>query len=312
MNPIYIHKGDSTTFADVTKFLTFNIETDLDLTGWTAKFTLDFVTKEINDISTKSFDVILTAQDTKRLRTGVQYGSIILTDENGNIKTIVNTIPFQVTNEVIENGYQEIDLTIPESSGVDLKLRVGSRAVTSINGKYGDVILTAQDVGALPNTTIIPDVSGLATKQELTSGLATKQAKGDYALKSEIPSLEGLASEEQLEQGLNTKQDKGNYALKSDIPSLDDYVKNTDLATNDNAGVVKTGSGLGIMTTSSGALYVVKSSNSEIDDKKNNYKVIVPSNLNYAVNSVLPTMTQAQYDALKTKDENLFYMIVEG
>lgn len=31
----------------------------------------------------------------------------------------------------------------------------------------------------------------------------------------------------------------------------------------------------------------------------------------YAVNSVLPTMTQAEYDALGTKDENLFYMIVE-
>lgn len=239
MNPIFIHKGDSTIFADVTKFLTFNIETDLDLTGWTAKFTLDFVTKEITDISSKSFDVILTTQDTKRLRTGVQYGSITLTDGNGNIKTIVNTIPFQVTNEVIENGYQEIDLTIPETSGVDLKLRVGSRAVTSINGMSGDVTLTAQDVGALPNTTKIPDVSGLATKQELTNGLATKQAKGDYALKSDIPSLEGLVDEQQLEQGLNLKQDKGDYALVSDIPSLEGYIQNTDFATQNKAGIVK-------------------------------------------------------------------------
>ena len=49
----------------------------------------------------------------------------------------------------------------------------------------------------------------------------------------------------------------------------------------------------------------------DIDEKEHLNKVIVPANLDYAVNSVLPTMTQAEYDALETKDENLFYMIVE-
>lgn len=38
MDPIYIHKGDSTIFADVQKFLTFSINTELDLTGWKAEF----------------------------------------------------------------------------------------------------------------------------------------------------------------------------------------------------------------------------------------------------------------------------------
>ena len=88
MNPIYIHKGDCTIFADVKRFLTFNIETDLDLTGWKAKFVLGWVEKTIDDISTKSFEIILGAEDTKQLRLGKQYGTIILTDSNGNIKTV--------------------------------------------------------------------------------------------------------------------------------------------------------------------------------------------------------------------------------
>lgn len=82
---------------------------------------------------------------------------------------------------------------------------------------------------------IVPDISNLATKEEVNA----KQPIGDYALKSDVPSLKGLVNEEQLEQGLNTKQDKGNYALISDIPSLENYIKNTDFATQTVGGVVK-------------------------------------------------------------------------
>ena len=185
MNPIYIHKGDCTIFADVKRFLTFNIQTDLDLTGWKVKFILGWITKEIEDISSKSFEIVLGADETKQLRLGAQCGSIILTDAEGHIKTVANNIPFEVTTAVVENEYQEIDLTIPESSGVDIKLKVGAQYVTSVNGMTGDVYLD------------IPSIEGLATKQELTP-LATKQ---------------------ELQQGLNTKQDKGNYALVENVPT---------------------------------------------------------------------------------------------
>jgi bacterioferritin (cytochrome b1) len=179
MNKILIHKGDSTIFANVNKFLTFNLETELDLTGWTAKFILGWVEKTIDDISTKSFEIVLCAEDTKQLRLGKQYGTIILTDVDGNTKTVTNTIPFEVTNKVVENEYQEIDLTVPESSGVDIKLKVGSMsasAVTSVNGQVGDVVLN------------IPDVSGLVTEEQLNNALATKQAVGDYVTREEFNS----------------------------------------------------------------------------------------------------------------------------
>ena len=207
MNSILIHKGDCTVFADCNRFLAFNIETDLDLTGWQAKFILGWITKEIEDISSKSFEIVLSADETKQLRLGSQCGSIILTDAEGHIKTVANNIPFEVTTAVVENEYQEIDLTIPQSSGVDILLTVGAKRVTSVNGMTGDVNLT------------IPSIEGLATEQQLAQGLNAKQDKGNYALKEEIPSIEGLATEKQLTDGLNTKQPKGNYALVDDIPT---------------------------------------------------------------------------------------------
>ena len=214
MKPILIYKGDDTIFADLRRFLTFNIETNLDLTGWKAKFTLGWVTKEINDISSKSFEIILSSEETKNLRLGSQSGSIVLTDSIGHIKTITNSIPFEVTTQVVENEYQEIDLTIPESSGVDIKLKVGAEVVTSVNGMTGDVYLD------------IPSIEGLATEQQLQQGLNTKQDKGDYATNSRVNEVEGLipdisnlATKEELQDGLDTKQNKGNYALQSEIPT---------------------------------------------------------------------------------------------
>lgn len=214
MNKILIHKGNSTVFGDCQEFLTFTIDTDLDLTGWTAKFTLGWFTKEISDITTKSFEIILTAEDTKQLMLGSQYGSIILTDANGNIKTLTNRIPFEVTNEVIETGHQDIDLTIPESSGADIKLRVGDIFVRSINGMSGDVTID------------IPSYDNLVTKEQLKENLATKQPVGDYVTKDEISNLDGLVTNAQLTDRLNTKQDKGNYALVEDVPTLISQLEN--------------------------------------------------------------------------------------
>ena len=139
MNKIYIHKGDCTIFGNCKKFLTFTVSTHLDLTGWTAEFVLGAITKQIGDITSKSFEVILSAKDTNQLHYGEQNGSVILTDDEGNIKTIINTIPFEVTSKVIENEYQEIDLTIPETSGVDIALKVGIAGIFPTDSDLTDI-----------------------------------------------------------------------------------------------------------------------------------------------------------------------------
>ena len=242
MEPIYIYPGNCTVFGDCTKWLTFHLETDLDLTGWTAEFKLFSITRKITDITSKSFDVILSYKETKELLPGKALGSITLTDNRGNVKTIVNNIPFEITYKVIENEYQEIDLTVPESSGVDIKLKVGSIAVTSVNGMTGDVYLD------------IPSIEGLATEQQLVQGLNTKQDKGDYAtnsrvdeVKLSIPDVSGLATKEEI-------PDVSGLATKEEIPDLTDYVKDTDYATSLQGGVIKQSSTYGSGITN-GILY---------------------------------------------------------
>lgn len=67
---------------------------------------------------------------------------------------------------------------------------------------------------------------------------------------------------------------------------LTDYVKNTDYATDVKHGLIKGDYNFGVRVNGTGAVYVDKASNEMIDAKANQYKPIVPSNLEYAVKSV--------------------------
>ena len=84
-------------------------------------------------------------------------------------------------------------------------------------------VYTANEVGALPDTTKIPDITGLATKTELTEGLATK---------ADLSSLNGLATKKELESKANstdvytkTEIDNENYLTAiPDTYASKDYV----------------------------------------------------------------------------------------
>lgn len=97
--------------------------------------------------------------------------------------------------------------------------------------------------------------------------------------------------------------------------NLEDYVKNTDYASYEKAGIVKIQANRGIGIDSvSNAIKLYSASNEQIDSRASTLSVICPINLVYAVESVVGghvTLTQAEYDALETKDENTFYYIEE-
>ena len=146
------------------------------------------------------------------------------------------------------------------------------------------------------------------------------------------------------EQPLLTRDEIDNLTdgqlLKWDATNLkavgtNEYVKNTDYATTTTGGVVRTNSTYGIGNLSDGLMYISKATESDIDKKTTQYRPIVPASLDYAVKSGLSnnqlewteeekasarnligastevTLTQAEYDALTTKDENTYYYIVE-
>lgn len=85
--------------------------------------------------------------------------------------------------------------------------------VDSVNGKTGVVVLNAADVGALPNTTVIPDKT---SQLDNDSGYITNSALTGYAKKTEIPTKTSELT-----------NDSG-YITANDVP-----VKSVDGATGD-------------------------------------------------------------------------------
>lgn len=72
---------------------------------------------------------------------------------------------------------------------------------------------------------------------------------------------------------------------------LDSYVKDTDYATTDKAGIIRVGAGFKIVNGTT--LYPLMATNADIDTRTDEYEPIVPANLDYAVRSVLPAVNSS-------------------
>lgn len=107
-----------------------------------------------------------------------------------NIKTINGDSILGSGNLVIQSGASNWDdiQGKPQFAGV------------ATSGNYND----------LTNKPTIPDVSGLATKQEIADMETKSNAAATYATKQEIPSLEGYLTETVASETYATKQELGN------------------------------------------------------------------------------------------------------
>ena len=92
--------------------------------------------------------------------------------------------------------------------------------VDSVNGKTGVVVLSAADVGALPNTTVIPDKT---SQLDNDSGYITASALTGYAKKTEIPTK---TSELTNDSGYITNTALEPYAKTVDIPTKTSQLNN--------------------------------------------------------------------------------------
>ena len=101
--------------------------------------------------------------------------------------------------------------------------------VDSVNGKTGVVVLSAADVGALPNTTVIPDKT---SQLDNDSGYITASALTGYAKKTEIPTK---TSELTNDSGYITNTALEPYAKTVDIPTKTSQLNNDSgyITTND-------------------------------------------------------------------------------
>lgn len=125
--------------------------------------------------------------------------------------------------------------------------------VDSVNGKTGSVEISASDIGALPNTTAIPDsLSDLTsdsthrtvTDAEKTAWNAKSNFSGNYndlTNKPTIPSITGLATESYVNNIANAKVDKVNgKGLSTNDYTTAEKTKLSGIATGANKTVVDT------------------------------------------------------------------------
>ena len=127
------------------------------------------------------------------------------TSKELNLYGTGNAPPYPVTSVNGQTG----DVTIEVGGNVD-----------SVNGKTGAVVLSAADVGALPNTTVIPDKT---SQLDNDSGYITDSALTGYAKKTEIPTK---TSELTNDSGYITNTALEPYAKTVDIPTKTSQLNN--------------------------------------------------------------------------------------
>ena len=127
------------------------------------------------------------------------------TSKELNLYGTGNAPPYPVTSVNGQTG----DVTIEVGGNVD-----------SVNGKTGVVVLSAADVGALPNTTVIPDKT---SQLDNDSGYITNSALAGYAKKTEIPTK---TSELTNDSGYITNTALEPYAKTVDIPTKTSQLNN--------------------------------------------------------------------------------------
>lgn len=83
---IILRQGDDTNFNGNT--ITINMNTKIDLTGWTAIFQLQDLKINFDDISNKKINLVISQEQTNKLEAGDFNGWIKLQDKEGRQCTV--------------------------------------------------------------------------------------------------------------------------------------------------------------------------------------------------------------------------------
>lgn len=181
---IYITRGDDTNFNNY-KFLTFNINTEIDITGWSAVFTLGGVSYTFDNIESKTFSLTLSAEDTRKIPYGNNEGLLYLYDSDKRRKLISNSIPFYVTKNPTGNTEETINVEVPTNVDMNISINLGgSKQVTKTSELENDSGFITKDVEDLTYYSTTTEVNELLKDKINTSekgaanGVATLNEDG--------------------------------------------------------------------------------------------------------------------------------------
>ena len=96
-----IIRGDDTDFAGQ-DFVGFEIESELDLTGFKAKFQMGTFVKVWDDITSKMLDLSFSAEESLALPLGENTGAIAVIDADGKLETMYTDLVFYVEDKVVD------------------------------------------------------------------------------------------------------------------------------------------------------------------------------------------------------------------
>lgn len=241
-NPIKIFKGDDTDFNGG-KWLTINLTTDLDLTGFIGVFTLDKF-KVTKSAASKSIDLVIPRSFTSKMAVGEYAGVFQLIDTNGRYLTVTNTLPFQVTQEVFTPQGDEINLQVPENYPVEISLSIYGGAVDydklanlpTFNGKEWKGPLTFASENIAPKSELDTlagkvntnknDIDGLGDQIHEVEAKIPQAASDSNQLVDKASMTSAIAAVQKgiddnagditaLQADLAGKQDKGDYATNT-------------------------------------------------------------------------------------------------
>ena len=151
--PIVIFRGDNTAAFDL-RTITILLAGDLDLTNATARFDLLGFTKSwtTEEVATGELSIVFDSAQTKSFALGPQAGTLRLFDMSTGTPrqlTVVNKIPFFVTNNVCEIDSQSYGVNVRVTSGdvINIEFKVGAGAVEGKADKVEGA--TAGDLASL-------------------------------------------------------------------------------------------------------------------------------------------------------------------
>lgn len=321
-----------------TKFKTINgqqitgdgnieISTDVDLSNYATKSELNAKQDVISDLGTIRSGAALGATALQSVPSG--YATEQWVNSQGFLKEHQDISNLATKSEL--NDKQDV---ISDLDSIRSGAAKGATALQAVPSTYA----TEQWVNEQGFLKEHQDISNLATKAELNTkqdvitdletirsgaelgATALQSVPSTYALKTDIPDLAPYATKEEL----NDKQDvisdletirtgaaKGatalqsvpdTYALKSEIPDIstkqDKLVSGTNIKTVNGNSLL----GSGDITIEGG------SGNVDLSDyyTKSETNALVSPKLSQV------TLTQAEYDALSTKEENVLYIISDA
>lgn len=159
---ITLYRGDDSNF-EFNQKVTLVIKTELDLSGCSAHFSLFGVQQDFETIpSDKTLELVFSSADTAKFPLGMANGKMWLTDSEGRIRTVSDSIHFCITKDV-EKAYgdsseQTITVDIQSIGNYDaLSNKPSINGVTLIGNKTGEELGLA-DTSALDGKRDVTDL----------------------------------------------------------------------------------------------------------------------------------------------------------